>query len=349
MTGEYGLQTDDLTRRRSERQKLLLVEKKKTLLCTSTDKFCTFNKSRFEKIGKDMAATAWRIFTRSVSGKKIDGDRVNVEDVLKVLRDGSEVDRREAAEFIRDQCREDLEVRKLVIEHGGLLLLAELARSTDTMTVEFSVTALHNLSLSNNLQGAMILPEVIEALIHVLREGTDSGKANAAATLFYLTRDLQLAEKVAKFSGIYAPLVELLKGNYLRGQKDASYAMCHLTLTSEGRSKLVAARVIEALLDLLENGNEEMEDKAAAVISNIAKCEEGRRTLRDLSAVDVLADVLQSSKPRAQEDAAITLFLMANDSPEAREEITTAGLLPDLVALSKSDKISARGQQKVHE
>ncbi|XP_021720006.1 U-box domain-containing protein 13-like [Chenopodium quinoa] len=78
----------------------------------------------------------------------------------------------------------DLDNQIIIASCGAIGPLVNLLRSSDMNTQENAVTAVLNLSISNNNKVNIIKAESIEPLIHVLQTGTPDARENAAATLY---------------------------------------------------------------------------------------------------------------------------------------------------------------------
>lgn len=266
-----------------------------------------------------------------------------LEDVISSLNHGTCRDPLGAAEFLRSQCRESAEAREAVVTAGGLRVIAALVHNVNAVVMENSVTAFHNLSLSDNLHRLLVKSDVLTALTYALEKGNAASKANAAATVFNLCKTAGLREVVAANLGLYGPLVTMLEEEDLRGRKDSAHAMCYLSLDSQGRRELVKAGVVPVLIEL--SGREDMAEKVTAVLGNLSKCSDSRVALIDGKAVDALADVVQcGDSSRAREDATAALFRLASHNSHTLKMVGDTGILPDLVGISGSEKTSEKGR-----
>ncbi|CAI5481165.1 unnamed protein product [Closterium sp. Yama58-4] len=116
----------------------------------------------------------------------------------------------------------------------------------------------------------------IPALVQVLKQGSQSAKAAAAATMYVLAKEDDFRGAVRQ-SGAVPLLLTVIKEGTPRGRKDAALALFAISLSTRGAKEVVSAGAIPVLLDVI--GQEEdlpgLEEKAVAVLLNLSRLPEG--------------------------------------------------------------------------
>lgn len=268
--------------------------------------------------------------------------------LLLRLVNGSKSEQMMAAEELRNRTREIPSSRKAVLaSDGGPAAILQSLRSPDLMLVELAIAVLHNSCLSDDHHGLFVSnQELVSALIYVLRNGNNSSKSTAAATIFIVGRSVDMALKLVDYVGLFGPLVDLLKHGTERGQKDAAYALYCLTICDKGRIEAEKAGAVVGLLEVLDKGSVSLDEKAVAVLANLARCESGRVAIWEKGGLDALNSVLESGSSRAMDDAITAVFLMSKESPGLFRQVVAEDLMPSIIRLSTANKVSSRTQQK---
>ncbi|CAK9186293.1 unnamed protein product [Ilex paraguariensis] len=253
-----------------------------------------------------------------------------VEDLKSSFLDAQ----RSATAEIRLLAKHNMDNRIVIANFGAISLLVTLLRSTDTKIQENAVTALLNLSISDNNKAAIANADAIEPLIHVLRTGSPEAKENSAATLFSLSGAEGNRVRIGR-SGAIQPLVDLLGNGTPRGKKDASTALFNLSILHENKARVVQAGAVKYLVELMDPAAG-MVDKAVAVLSNLSTIPEGRAAIGQAGGIPVLVEVVELGSARSKENAAAVLLQLCSNSNRFCNIILQEGAVPPLVILSQS-------------
>ncbi|KAK0603723.1 hypothetical protein LWI29_007919 [Acer saccharum] len=255
-----------------------------------------------------------------------------IED-LKNTSNDTETQRRITAE-LRLLAKHNMDNRMVIANCGAISLLVNLLHSTDTEIQENAVTALLNLSISDNNKTTIANAEAIVPLIHVLETGSPEARENSAATLFSLSVIEDNKIRIGR-SGAIGPLVDLLGNGTPRGKKDAATALFNLSIYHENKARIVQAGAVKHLVDLMDPAAG-MVDKAVAVLANLATIPEGRSAIGQDNGIPVLVEVVELGSARGKENAAAALLQLCTNSSRFCNMVLQEGAVPPLVALSQS-------------
>lgn len=257
-----------------------------------------------------------------------------IQKMVQDLKSTSMEIQRDATAELRLLAKHNMDNRIVIANCGGIPLLVNLLRSTDTTTQENAVTALLNLSINDNNKAAIGNADAIGPLIYVLESGTPEAKENSAATLFSLSVIEDNKVKIGR-SGAIQPLVDLLGNGTPRGKKDAATALFNLSIYHENKARIVQAGAVKYLVELMDPAAG-MVDKAVAVLSNLATIHEGRAAIGQEGGIPVLVEVVELGSARGKENAAAALLQLCTNSSRFCNMVLQEGAVPPLVALSQS-------------
>lgn len=288
-----------------------------------------------------------KIVTSSATETRADlsGVEAQVKKLVEDLKGTSLEVKRIATAALRLLARHNTDNRIVIANSGAINLLVDLLCSTDAKIQEESVTALLNLSISDNNKAAIANANAIEPLIHVLETGTPEAKENSAATLFSLSVIEDNKVRIGR-SGAIKPLVDLMGNGSPRGKKDASTALFNLSIFHENKARIVEAGAVKYLVELMDPAAG-MVDKAVAVLANLATIQEGRTAIGQEGGIPVLVEVVELGSARGKEHAAAALLQLCTTNNKFCSMVLKEGAVPPLVALSHTG--TPRAKEKVWE
>ncbi|CAN8229071.1 unnamed protein product [Cochlearia groenlandica] len=256
-----------------------------------------------------------------------------VKILVEDLKSNSTDTQRNATAKLRLLAKHDMDNRILIRNCGAISLLVSLLYSNDSETQEYAVTALLNLSISDNNKSVIADAGAIEPLIHVLVNGRPEAKENSAATLFSLSVLEENKIKIGRL-GAVGPLVDLLGNGTLRGKKDAVTALFNLSIHNENKERVVESGAVRYLMELMDPAFG-MVDKAVAVIANLATIHEGRNAIGREDGIHLLVEVIELGSARGKENAATALLHLCTNSGRFCNMVIGEGAVPPLVILSQ--------------
>lgn len=262
--------------------------------------------------------------------------------MVDALQTGDLKAKREAAKAIRTALKDGAENRMRLVGSGGVRPLVLALKSTDNETVEHAAAAILFLCLSRDTTGEVISSGAVALLIEAVGRDdplAEAARSNAAATLFALTQK-EDGRKLVHTHGAIKPLVALLKAaKTQRGKKDACLGLFNMAMMPKAPEELVELGVVERTVELLEEAEEGVEEKAAALMGALSKSPAGLKVIyEEEDALYALADTLEGGSTAAAEHAVVTLHQLAATHPSIVPKILAEGCLPPLVRLASQSK-----------
>lgn len=234
-------------------------------------------------------------------------------------------------------------IQKMAEVEEILRFLFQGLDSEDRLTSEYAVTTLLNLCLLDSVKDYFFQEQDrVNRLVNLLTHGSNTCKENASATIFLLADRAERQEAIGRANAIL-PLLNLLKEGSLRGKKDASLALFHLTVSSFCCKELALNGGVEILLRMTEI--EGMEEKSLAILAHVAKTPEGRDQIIEKDGLSILIDALDLGSVRCREDTASILLLLSLNNPKVASSIENLGARLSLYNLSVTG--TPRGNKKV--
>ncbi|CAI5459474.1 unnamed protein product [Closterium sp. Yama58-4] len=169
----------------------------------------------------------------------------------------------------------------------------------------------------------------------------------------------QLAEiklRIGKAGAIPA-LVEIFLSGSSRGKIDAVLAVLALLSGGDHHRELLQEFLntggLNILLNMVQEPNEDLENRAMALVSFIACSSMGRHAIKEAKSangnggLEVIADVLDlTTSQKARQEAVSALLLLARHDEEARRVIGREGVVPALHRVTREAKGSAGDKAK---
>ncbi|WCJ38311.1 U-box domain-containing protein 3 [Euphorbia peplus] len=274
------------------------------------------------------------------SANSDDPTAFQVKKLVNDLKSQSNMEQTAAAAELRNLSKNKTENRNIIGRSGAVVPLLQLLYSDVKLTQEHAVTALLNLSISQEIKAMIAEAGALEPLIHVLKSGNDAAKENSAAAMFSLSVLEEYKAKIGR-SGAVKALVNLLASGTLRGKKDAATALFNLSILHENKARIVQAGAIKYLVELMDPATS-MVDKAVALLANLSTIGEGRTEIVHAGGIPLLVEIVESGSQRGKENAASVVLQLCLNSPKYCTLVLQEGAVPPLVALSQTGTTRAK-------
>ncbi|CAI7870154.1 unnamed protein product [Closterium sp. NIES-53] len=191
------------------------------------------------------------------------------------------------------------------------------------------------------------------------RDSTPLQSSTPSAETAVLKAREQLAEiklRIGKAGAIPA-LVEIFLSGSTRGKIDAVLAVLALLSGGDHHRELLEEFLntggLSILLNMVQESNEDLENRAMALVSFIACSATGRRAIKEAKSangnggLEVIADVLDlTTSQKARQEAVSALLLLARHDEEARKVIGREGVVPALHRVTREATGSAGDKAK---
>lgn len=264
------------------------------------------------------------------------------------------------------------EVRRVIINLGGLPFLLEAVSSGKLFSRTQAAQGIGLLGVARRVRHMLVDLGAIPALIQLLRDGDASSKLIAGNALGIISSHFDYLRPVVQAGAI--PLyVELLKGPEPLGKEIAEDVFCVLAVAEENAVLIVEELVrilqgneeeaksaavdvlwdlsgykhsisvvqqsgaISLLIELLQNGNGDLWEKAAGTIAQLSYEGVNREAMVEAGAIPVLLDLLRGDSEEVREYAGEALINFAED-PLYHERVSGAFDIPSFLAIQ--DRLS---------
>ncbi|XP_008793868.3 U-box domain-containing protein 19 [Phoenix dactylifera] len=211
---------------------------------------------------------------------------------------------------IRKLSKSNLFNRACLVEAGSIPCLLHLLSSTDPSIQENAVACLLNLSKHPEGRKAICGTGGLSLIVHAIKTGSRiEAKQNAAAVLFYLSSVAEYRVAIGEIPEAIPTLTELLRDGTYRGKKNALVTFFGLLLYHGNHPKLLAARAVPALADLLQSEREDLVTDSAAVLAKIAERQEGTDAILRSAVIPRVVEVLRSTPSRSGRESCVSILL----------------------------------------
>ncbi|XP_027071073.1 U-box domain-containing protein 16-like [Coffea arabica] len=209
---------------------------------------------------------------------------------------------------LRVLAKADSDSRACIAEAGALPLLLKFLGSEQSSLQVNAVTTILNLSiLEANKTRIMETEGVLNGVIEVLRSGaTWEAKGNAAATIFSLTGVHAYRKRLGRKARVVKALVDLARDGPGGCKRDAMVAILNLAWDREAVGKLIEARVVDMVREVMG----ELPEEAVTVLEAVVRRGGLTAVAAAYHVVEQLAGVLREGSDTARESAAATLANM---------------------------------------
>lgn len=245
---------------------------------------------------------------------------------------------------LRVLAKADSDSRACIAEAGALPLLLKLLGSEQPSLQVNAVTTILNLSiLEANKTRIMETEGVLNGVIEVLRSGaTWEAKGNAAATIFSLTGVHAYRKKLGRKARVAKALVDLARDGPGGCKRDAMVAILNLAADREAVGKLIEARVVDMVREVMGG----LPEEAVTVLEAVVKRGGMTAVAAGYHVVEQLAVVLREGSDTARESAAATLVNMCRKGGSEMVEALAAVAGVDRVIWEVMGMGTGRGRRK---
>lgn len=272
--------------------------------------------------------------------------RMTAEFLVGKLAMGSPEIQRQAAYELRLLAKTGMDNRRIIAEAGAIPFLVTLLGSRDPRTQENAVTALLNLSIFDNNKVLIMAAGALDSIIEVLCSGAAmEARENAAATIFSLSMVDECKVTIGTRQAVITGLVDLLREGTARGKKDAVSALFNIAVYNANKARIVAARAVAVLVELLTDDKAEITDDALAVLALLCSCPEGLKEMGERRGlVPLLVELMRFGSAKGKENSITLLLGLCRDGGEemGRALLMNPRSVPVLQSLADNGSAKAR-------
>ncbi|XP_023750056.1 U-box domain-containing protein 13 [Lactuca sativa] len=182
----------------------------------------------------------------------------------------------------------------------------------NSLTQEQAITAILNLSLSEDNKRFIVSCGAVPGIVLVLKVGSMEACENAAASISSVCVTDENREIIGA-EGAIQPLVLLLTKGTQKGKKVAIIALFNLCLDQANKGRAVRAGVVPILMELLTEPQGVLKKEALSILATLSSHEEGKLAIGKAEVVPALVEVIGSGSRKNKENAAAVLVELCYD------------------------------------
>lgn len=227
------------------------------------------------------------------------------------------------------------EVRRVIINLGGLRLLVESARCGSMVSRIRASQAIGLLGITRRVRGMLVDLGVIPVLIELLRDGDMSAKLVAGNSLGIIASHVDYIRPVAQVGAI--PLyAELLEGSEPLGREIAEDVFCILAV-----AEVNAVSIVEHLVRILRGDDNAAMAAAANVLWDLSGYKHSVSIVRNSGVIPDLVELLQDGTDDVREKVSGAVAQLSYDARD-RVALADAGVIPILINLLQDESEELR-------
>eukprot|EP00249_Psilotum_nudum_P023882 c29016_g1_i4 orf=425-2776(+) len=169
----------------------------------------------------------------------------------------------------------------------------------------------------------------------------------ATVSILMMLSCLEEKKSTIGSSGVIPALVELLNTEPYSYVLDALIALCNLSTEASNQLCIIRADAVTKLVNLLQDGSDNISEKCLLLLYNISLLEEGRYAILGVhGCLPCIVGFLEVGNNREQEQAASILLSLCIHSYMISQLILKEGVIPSLIAISLDGTAKGREQAK---
>ncbi|KAH7431009.1 hypothetical protein KP509_08G025000 [Ceratopteris richardii] len=269
--------------------------------------------------------------------------------LIAKLSNGSIAAQRRAAYELRVMAKDGEETCSCLASAGAIRALTTVLESSDIMTQENAVTAMHNLSINDENKNIIVATEgALDGIVRVLTMKTSSivARANAAAALFSISKVKAHRTTIASREAAIEGLMQLSREGSPTAKKDAAITLLSLALVDTISAQLLEKGIVLSVVETLEIETQMRKgwtEELLALLTLLLRTPDGLAAVRAGSSriAWIFVKMIAEGSGWLQENAVTLLLAMCSDQVEAegsaafhREQLRrNPAFLPDLQRL----------------
>ena len=207
----------------------------------------------------------------------------------------------------------------------------------DNATKEAGIMAARSLARLSQ-ESADMQSQIAKRLVMLLNSDNTGAQERAARALYELAKDQPSSPEVIVNAGAISPLLNLLSYGTTDGKKESSSALASLAKNNPKNQLAICI----GLVDLLGKGDDDAQEQVTKLLLDLANDKECRIAIAKAGAIPRLIVQLKGVSVRVHEYACAVLAHLIADNPENVTQCTDHGCMKPIVALLKSESITAQ-------
>jgi len=207
----------------------------------------------------------------------------------------------------------------------------------DNATKEAGIMAARSLARLSQ-ESADMQSQIAKRLVMLMNSDNTGAQERAARALYELAKDQPSSPEVIVNAGAISPLLNLLSYGTTDGKKESSSALASLAKNNPKNQLAICI----GLVDLLGKGEDDAQEQVTKLLLDLANDKECRIAIAKAGAIPRLIVQLKGVSVRVHEYACAVLAHLIADHPENVTQCTDHGGMKPIVALLKSESITAQ-------
>ncbi|KAI4296915.1 hypothetical protein L6164_036833 [Bauhinia variegata] len=269
------------------------------------------------------------------SGQEEESVAKLVQRSVKNLHFGSWEEKEMAAEEIEKLAKDDVKVRKLMMELGVVPVLVSLAASTVASQRRAGIKALIQLANGTYTIKALIVEAGILSKLPKKIEHVDESTRTEIAELLLSLSSLANTQIPLSSLDILPILKDILESSSSFEAKESSLgALYNLSTVLDNAGPLVSSGIVHVLMEV--SSIKGISEKALATLGNLVVTLMGKKAIENSPMVpESLIEILSwEDKQKCQEYSAYILMILAHQSSSQREKMAKAGIVHVLLEVA---------------
>ncbi|CAD7699347.1 unnamed protein product [Ostreobium quekettii] len=264
---------------------------------------------------------------------------------------------RRAADAITNLAHENVYVKNLVRQMGGIPPLVALLESWDVKVQRAAAGALRTLAFKTEENKAQIVQHgALELLIRMLTSEEAGVHYEAVGVIGNLVHSSGHIKRQVLQAGALQPVIGLLSSPCNESQREAALLLGQFaTADPDYKVKIVQRGAVPPLINMLSSNDTQLREMAAFALGRLAQNADNQAGILHSCGLKPLLELLESRNSSLQHNAAFALYGLADNEDNICEIIKEGGysrlINADLIVQASKDcvqKTMKRLEEKLH-
>eukprot|EP00877_Chromochloris_zofingiensis_P000485 jgi/Chrzof1/10437/UNPLg00364.t1 len=237
---------------------------------------------------------------------------------------------RRAADAITNLAHENVEIKNLVRQEGGIPPLVQLLEAWDIKVQRASAGALRTLAFKNEDNKNQIVEcGALPMLIQMLRSEDQGVHYEAVGVIGNLVHSSQNIKRKVLEEGALQPVINLLSSHCTESQREAALLLGQFaTADNEGtyKTKIVQRGAVPPLIKMLGAADTALKEMAAFALGRLAQSIDNQAGIVQNGGLPPLLELLESKHYNLQHNAAFALYGLSDNEDNIPDVIKEGGL-----------------------
>mmetsp|Transcript_4496 Transcript_4496/g.9672 ORF Transcript_4496/g.9672 Transcript_4496/m.9672 type:complete len:723 (-) Transcript_4496:189-2357(-) len=255
---------------------------------------------------------------------------------------------RRAADAITNLAHENVDIKNMVRDQGGIPPLVALLEALDLKVQRAAAGALRTLAFKNEENKNQIVEcGALPILIQMLRSEDVGVHYEAVGVIGNLVHSSQNIKRKVLEEGALQPVINLLKSTCPESQREAALLLGQFattptapTDTTDFKARIAQRGAVAPLIQMLSNDDTSLKEMAAFALGRLAQNSDNQAGIVQAGGLVPLLELLESKHYNLQHNAAFALYGLA-DNEDNIPDIIKEGVLQRLIDCGEKLQVQA--------